>query len=290
MALFVYCPRKSQGALELVRALGATRLRKFDGMDFWDRKHRIPMTSGDIIVNWGAGLPTLDDVRVLNGTERVLNKYDAWVTLVQAGLPSVRIYKKNEVSVQSARQRGFLPRTFHHIGGNDLLNMNHEQADMWVLKESLTAEYRIHSFAGKSIRAGQKVVRDGFRPVTEQEWHPNAGLAHPWIRSFDGGWRINYDGFASTPAMRGLASRAVKALGLTFGAVDLGLRSDGDLIVLEVNTAPGIEGNSIPAYVKAITKWIENPKAQPQEEEAAPDAPFRPAARANRIPRPNPAG
>jgi glutathione synthase/RimK-type ligase-like ATP-grasp enzyme len=49
----------------------------------------------------------------------------------------------------------------------------------------------------------------------------------------------------------------VKALGLTFGAVDLGLTPTGKFKILEVNRAPGIEGSTIEAYVKAINKWIE---------------------------------
>jgi glutathione synthase/RimK-type ligase-like ATP-grasp enzyme len=81
-------------------------------------------------------------------------------------------------------------------------------------------------------------------------------MLHPWIRSYDGGWRINYVGFRSTDLMKKLALRAVKAFGLTFGAIDLASNPDGVLKVLEVNRAPGIEGSTIDAYVKAINKWI----------------------------------
>jgi hypothetical protein len=141
----------------------------------------------------------------------------------------------------------WLARKNNHIGGNDLLADNLAEVDFYSKKENIVEEYRLHIFRGKSIRAGKKVARatrpDGRTP------------AHQWIRSFDAGWVIQYDAFTSTKEMRALAIKAVKALGLDFAAVDLGKRADGSLIVLEVNRAPGVEGNSISAYSKHIIAW-----------------------------------
>jgi glutathione synthase/RimK-type ligase-like ATP-grasp enzyme len=44
-------------------------------------------------------------------------------------------------------------------------------------------------------------------------------------------------------------------MNLVFGAVDIAEKADGTMVVLEINRAPGIEGNSIPAYCAAIQKW-----------------------------------
>ena len=137
----------------------------------------------------------------------------------------------------------WLGRTNSHVGGNDLLNpiIN---PDFYVKKEAIVKEYRIHSFKGKSIRAGIKAVRDGF---------PNP---HAWIRSHEAGWRIKYDGVSSKKKHRELAHKAVTALGLDFGAVDIAERANGSLFVLEVNRAAGIEGGTISAYADAIQRWI----------------------------------
>lgn len=136
-------------------------------------------------------------------------------------------------------------RSNHHVGGLDLLSPP-AQPDYWVKKETITEEYRLHLFDGKSIRAGKKAPRTGFQtPIS------------PWIRSFDGGWKIVYDRYESTRGQRELATAAVSSLGLTFGAVDLGLLADGSLIVLEVNRAPGLEGGTIEAYARAIETWEE---------------------------------
>lgn len=250
MSTYVFCPRKSEGAFELVKALGAVRLRRFDGMDFWDKNRRFKLSPEDAIICWGANCPDLDGVRVLNGSSGLVNKYEEIMTLSRAGVPTIGIFPKNP------GRPGWYARTENHIGGSDLLS-GLVQGDYWVQRDTFVNEYRIHSFAGRSLRAGRKVIREGFRPMPEsQAWRPDAHMAHPWIKSFDGGWRIRYDGFQSTAAMRSVAHMAVKALGLTFGAVDIGEKEDGTFRVFEVNRAPGIEGNTIASYAEAIGLWL----------------------------------
>lgn len=137
----------------------------------------------------------------------------------------------------------WLPRLRNHVGGNDLLNPP-AVPDFYVQKENIVEEYRVHSFNGRSIRAGMKVPREG---VT---------TPHAWIRSWDGGWKISYDGVSAKQKHRDLAHAAVNALGLTFGAVDIGVKADGSLLVLEVNRAPGLEGGTVDRYATAIQQFV----------------------------------
>jgi len=148
----------------------------------------------------------------------------------------------------------WLGRLNDHSGGSDLLNPP-ETPNYWVKKIDLVREYRIHSFMEKSIRAGIKILRDGY--VLGPPGQGNGMVAHPWIRTFEAGWRISYDGISSKKAHRELAHNAVKSLGLDFGAVDIGEKADGTLVVLEVNRAPGIEGGTVEMYAKAIQGWVE---------------------------------
>lgn len=255
MGMFIYCPRKSTGAMELVHALPAKRLRKFDGIDFWDKRNRMKLTQGDIVICWGAPLPEFEGLRVLNGAGDYVGKKEEVNILANHGVETVQVYP---VTNEYLGHPKMLHRSNYHIGGNDILGKKLMRPDYLSYKMDFVKEYRIHSFNGKSIRAGIKVPREGFTPVTENLWKPDSNMAHPWIRSFDGGWRINYDGFSSNNLMKSVAHKAVSALGLHFGAVDIGETADGTMIVLEVNRAPGIEGNSIQSYVRAINRWIEN--------------------------------
>ena len=134
-------------------------------------------------------------------------------------------------------------RLVHHVGGNDLLNPP-PRPDFWVKKEDIVREFRVHSFKGRSIRAGMKVHR------------PGIAIPHEWIRSWDGGWRISYDGASVRQRHRDIAHAAIEALGLDFGAVDIAERRDGNVFVLEVNRAPGLEGGTITVYANAIRAWL----------------------------------
>jgi hypothetical protein len=135
----------------------------------------------------------------------------------------------------------WLGRTNNHTGGLDLLTPTN-QPDYFAKKEEFVNEYRVHSFGGVSIRAGKKVPRENC-------------AQHPWIRSWDGGWRISYDGDSVRQRHRNIAHAAVAALGLHFGAVDIGERADHSVVVLEVNRAPGLEGGTIDVYARKIREW-----------------------------------
>ena len=67
---------------------------------------------------------------------------------------------------------------------------------------------------------------------------------------------ISYDGEVVKQRHRDIAHQAIQALGLQFGAVDIGERADGSLLVLEVNRAAGVEGGTVEAYARAVRRWI----------------------------------
>jgi hypothetical protein len=143
----------------------------------------------------------------------------------------------------------WLARRNNHVGGNDLLS-GITTGDYYSKRENFVNEYRVHSFMGRSIRAGKKIPR-----VPHGET-PFNGTPHEWIRSFEAGWLISYaDDVGIKQRHRDAAHAAVRALGLDFGAVDIGELQDGTLVVLEVNRAPGVEGGTIEAYGRAIRRW-----------------------------------
>lgn len=269
--IYVYRSKPSDSAKLLAEGLEGDRLRVFDNGVFRRGVDRLGVRPRrhDVIVCWGEELPAIEGPRILNGAP-ILNKMDAALKLKAEGVETVEVatiqpapvrvrddfYVPEQMNMDREQVRGlvtrlqahlatpipvaqeWLPRTFNHLGGHDLLNAP-ATPDYWSKKEQFIDEYRIHCFAGKSIRAGIKVPREG----VEQ---------HPWIRSYDGGWKVNYNDFHSKKTHRELASKACQVLGLDFAAVDIGKREDGSLCVLELNRAPGLEGGSVTAYVAAI--------------------------------------
>lgn len=288
--LYVFRRASSTGARELATALNGKRFRGRV------RPITEVVRRGDTVVCWGESLPDIAGVKILNGGA-IQNKYKDAIKLKEVGIPTIEVAAHKptatpsfdepaikvawEEAVESAEdfieipysrtspvfQQGvrdflatvtqlssrmatpladssvWLPRVYNHVGGTDLLTAP-ATPEYWVKKETITDEVRIHSFNGKSIRAGSKKPRAGVTP-------------HAWVRSYDGGWSISYDGFESTEAQRKLAHKAVKALGLNFGGVDLGKKADGTWIVLEVNRAPGLENNTVSTYATVIRQWAE---------------------------------
>lgn len=267
--IYVYCRRASDGAALLAKELGGQRIRQFDGVNFIRKGKKLALADGDVVICWGDQAPEDvakgKNVKFLNNVKAehlkmATNKYEAAQALINAGVPTVDVYHRdyfggnvvgNKTARENLKAQGYMPRKRDHVGGNDLL-ADDTIPDYWVRMDTFTDEFRIHSFAGKSIRAGKKVYRDGF----SLNGANGTIKANPKIRSYDGGWKISYDDFKSTSAMRTIAHKAVAALGLTFGAVDVARRPDGKFVVLEVNRAPGIEGNSIRSYAEVIKRWI----------------------------------
>jgi hypothetical protein len=264
MALYFYCPRPSASAMELMGVLGATRLRRFDGIDFWNRKGRISIDPGSHLVCWGTSLANIDGIKVLNSCEKSLSKCQEY-QILGGHVQVIGVVSWNAgYNLQKYVTAGYIPRLSKN-SGRDLLYGVSGTPDYVTQRYAFTAEYRIHSFEGRSIRAGIKVPMEGYKVIVRPEdWKPNSNLVHPWVKTREGGWRTNYEDFHSTPEMRNLAHCAIKALGLSFGAVDIGSSTYGGLMVIGVDKAPVMNGKTLDCYVRAITRWL---KGKGQEEE-----------------------
>lgn len=281
--IFVYRPRNSVSARELAEGITllGTLARRTRGQRLRN------LTAGDKVVCWGSHFAAPAGIQTLNN-QPPKSKYQEALALKAAGVPTVEVSQTrpraaaavqpvrgnfaipaalNRAELSEAQARAllndintyltrvlppaqpaetWLARMNNHVGGNDLLQAIGE-ADYYSKKEDIVEEYRLHIFRGKSQRAGKK-----FKNPTRPDGRTPA---HEWIRSYDGGWVIKYDGFESTRAMRDLAKKAVKALSLDFAAVDIAKKRDGSLIVLEVNRAPGLEGNTTIKYAQNVINW-----------------------------------
>lgn len=257
MEVFLYCPKLSVGALELAAALRATRLRRFDGEYFWAKGGKVEPKPGDVIICWGQSCPELEGVRVLNGMDMPMSYTKMAKQIALMKIPILTLWH----AVNGYDPATFVGRAKIHKSGNDLL-IPGIKPDYWTPRQKFVEEYRIHSFGGRSIRSGVKVPRAGYTVVKADEWQPNSNMTHPWVRTVMGGWRVKYEGFQSDKEMRAIAHGAIKAVGLTFAAVDIGKISDGKYMIIDINRAPILEGFTLSGYVKAISRWIEGHKEE----------------------------
>lgn len=119
---------------------------------------------------------------------------------------------------------------------------------LYVKYVKKAAEYRIHVVKGEVIDVQQKMKR---------RETPNEEVNYK-VRNHANGWiyaRMDIDLLSADICRWAIA--AVSALGLDFGAVDVVWNNHHQrAYILEVNTAPGLEGTTLTKYANAIERLL----------------------------------
>lgn len=207
------------------------------------------------VVNWGSSHPLF-----IRHDARIINNPDA-VAVASSKLYSLRLLSAQKVPCLEFTQdsdhalewlidgssvvcrdvdRGhggngirIIRRKDWHTGGRVRPDFGNPVLFTRYFRKQL--EVRVHATRDKILAVAEKRKR----------------LGQPgdyWVRSHSRGW-IFAEARAEFGKERVLATEAIKALGLDFGAVDIGIAPDGNSVVFEVNTAPGLEGRTLNAYV-----------------------------------------
>lgn len=136
----------------------------------------------------------------------------------------------------------------HSGEGIEILSPNTERvpaAPLYTKYTKKKEEYRIHVF-GDEILFQQRKARRKEVPDDQVNWQ---------VRNLAGGFIFANDGIVAPEAVQEAARMAVQALGLDFGAADVGFK-DGEAVVYEVNTACGVAGRNLEAYVNKFKEFM----------------------------------
>lgn len=248
IVIYPYGP--SNGARELARAVHATRVRQGGGY--------VPRPT-DLLINWGN--PRVPGWWNHNARTNALNQPESVRNAINK-IRTFRLLEQNDVSIppfatnlREARnlfrttQSRVLCRTVltgHSGRGIVIANAVGElvEAPLYTKYVPKEREYRLHVLNGEVIDIEQKRKRNDARQERDVE---------RLVRSHRHGWifaRNNVDPIDNR--IRNAAITSVRALGLNFGAVDLGVHTKHGIKVYEVNTAPGIEGTTVERYSRAL--------------------------------------
>ena len=212
------------------------------------------------IINWGSS----NIVRPFDGNLRILNK-DYAVAKASNKLTTFKLFKEHGVACPEwTESREEAVKWFEegkvvvarkilngHSGeGIEIVSAADEHDDVpnaplytkYVKKDQ---EYRIHVFQGE-ILFQQRKARKIEVPDEEVNWQ---------VRNLAGGFIFANDGIEASDAVKDQAKSAVDALGLDFGAVDVITNKRGEAFVLEVNTACGLQGKTLDAYVNKFRQF-----------------------------------
>lgn len=106
-------------------------------------------------------------------------------------------------------------------------------------------EFRVHVFNGEVIDVQEKRKRNGVD-------------AHQ-VRNTENGYVFCHENIVEPTDLREQGVKAVQALGLLFGAVDIIWNKKQDkCYVLEVNTSPGLTPSTADKYTTAIVNYVRN--------------------------------
>lgn len=245
----------SRGASALAAALPGGRCLRLRGSQWRPR-------ANDIVINWGN--TDLGIVRqYVNGPARVLNGMDLrGATNKLAFFRAMRAAGCDDIIPDFWDRREDIPdaafngdgaivcRTVlagHSGEGIVIANNRNElvRAPLFVKYIKKQQEYRIH--VGQ--RNGQSII------IAQQRKARNRAVADAavnWqVRNHQNGFVFVREGFVTPDAVLRAAERALRATGLDFGAVDVIYNERGrQAYVLEINTAPGLEGQTVDDYAR----------------------------------------
>ena len=210
----------------------------------------------DVIINWGCSNIQFNTNhnKILNKPECVKvasNKLDTFVLLSREKI-LVPKFSTDKVQAQKWIDKGFRVLCRHlltsHSGkGIEILNKETAtipDAPLYVKYIKKVHEFRVHIFNGVVIDYVEKKKRIGTTNTNNL------------IRSHDNDWVFCRTDILVRDDIKELAIKSVKALGLDFGAVDCIIDSKDRPMILEVNTAPGLEGTTLAKYTQAIKEIV----------------------------------
>lgn len=215
----------------------------------------------DLVINWGCPPPTRWPLvpRTLNDKALVMvavDKLEAFKAFKAAEVPCPDFTTEYAVAQRWALKRAVVGRSLlksfegRGIAISQAGEEPHKVDDqgrrckLWTQYIPKKAEYRVHVFNGKVIDVTQKRKRRGVE-------------VNPQVRSWHNGWVYTRENLKKPEGLEALGVKAVQACGLDFGAVDIiWNKKKNQSFVLEVNSAPGLDGQTLNSYATAIQEYV----------------------------------
>ena len=207
-----------------------------------------------VIINWGSSGVSDTRATVINPASAVSvasNKLSTLAAFQINDIPHPE-YTTDKDKAKDWIEQGFkvVCRTLltAHSGQGIVVAGSHSElvdAPLYTKYIRKQKEFRVHVFSSKILDIQEK------RRSSSVDDH------HPYIRNHANGYVFCRGDINEPSDLRGVATSAVNALGLDFGAVDVVWNeAQNKCYVLEVNTACGLEGSTIDKYVQAIKEVV----------------------------------
>jgi len=280
MTIKIVAPRISDSARNL-----AGYLRDDGGTRSWygrlDNVNRGLHSPADLTINWGCGSIGAFEGTVHGGialnhnTSGATNKLVALGAMADQGIPVPDFTNNIETARQWVAQghRVYCRTQLRGHSGEDIVMADGDNppvpAPLYTKEFIKRHEFRFH-VVGNEVIDG---VRKGFNSDIPAEERDRTIMNHAAGTTFFRSGAALERAQRDTQMLRA-SVRAVRALGLDFGAVDVMVDNNGNYSILEVNTAPGLEATTLVRYGTAfkdihdetiVTPWSLQPLNPTQE-------------------------
>ncbi len=243
MILFYPYKLGSVSAKTLAREFNSKRIKPFGR---YRAKYR------DLVVNWGNSTIPYWYARILNKPEAVAiaaNKLKTFQKLKEHNVstPEWTDQRTKAVEWVQSGTEIYARRVLSGNSGRGIVVCTTPEsvvdAPLYTKRVKAKYEFRIHVFKNGVIDVQQKKRRNGVE-------------ANNYIRNLSNGYIYARADVQVPEIVSSTAIAGVKALGLDFGAVDIGyVERDNKAFIYEINTAPGIMGTTIEKYKAAIKSY-----------------------------------
>jgi len=202
------------------------------------------------VINWGSSSCNYPGATIINRPEAVkvaANKLLTFQALKRAGVPVPEFTTDRHAALEWQRQGLRIvarQKLNAHTGEGLIIVQTNDalpHAPLYVKYVRKEKEYRVHVFRGQIIDLTEKRKRHGAETI------------NPYVRNLSSGWVFCRTGLYPSEQVKTQSIRAVQALGLDFGAVDI-IERNGQVWVLEVNSAPGLEATTLTKYTEAFRR------------------------------------
>lgn len=206
------------------------------------------------VINWGSSEWVGDPIgrEILNRPEFVsnaVNKIKTFSYLNYVNVPTVPFtLDRNQAKAWIRKGNIVYCRTELSSSSGDGIIIAKEESDIPEYCPLFTkgiispAEYRVHVFNNKVIDVTLKKKVNGSE-------------ANPLVRNYTTNWIFAREDIYIPKVITTWARYAINRMRLNFGAVDI-LYKNGLAFVLEINTAPGMQGTTLDRYVKEFKEIV----------------------------------
>lgn len=253
--IYPYNPN-SESARLLSQALEAKRI-KLQGSKYKQRNHKK-------IINWGSSSCPYECLNPSNLVGVFCNKLTSFWTLCAhkeediTRLPRFTEDREEAISwldnsTEFQCKKVVARKILTSHSGNGIVIVGRDNpeelpdAPLYVEYVPKDKEYRVHVFNGEVIDV-QRKIRDPSREPNN--WQ---------VRSHNNGFIYQRHNISPEADVIEQAVRAVRVSGLLFAAVDVVWNENREkAYVLELNTAPGLQGETVEIYAEAFKGYLDN--------------------------------